>query len=146
MNCVEKETNPHFAYVPLTCQGYIKAKNYPSSTSVEVMAEGAESAMFKQLFQSWREKGQTHGLGSTHSVGRIGTTKCTTVEHFIERRSIQTEGSQTVWVLLAAKVDSNAKFDVMQLHARPELAAQYRMVDDASGDIKVTNRSVTSEF
>lgn len=41
--------------------------------------------------------------------------------------------------LLAAKVDSNAKFDVMQLHARPELAAQYRMVDDASGDVKVTN-------
>lgn len=53
-----------------------------------------------------------------------------------------TECAQAVWVLLAAKVDSNAKFDVMQLHARPELAAQYRMVDDASGDIKVTNRSI----
>lgn len=87
--------------------GYMKAKSYPSSTSVEVMAEGGESAMFKQLFQSWREKGQTQGLGTTHTVGGI------------------------------AKVDSNAKFDVMQLHARPELAAQYRMVDDASGDVKV---------
>lgn len=25
----------------------------------------------------------------------------------------------------------------MELHARPELAAQYRMVDDASGDVEV---------
>lgn len=82
MNSSKKETNPDFASVPLIFQGYIKAKNYPSSTSVEVMAEGAESAMFKQLFQSWREKGQTHGLGTTHSVGRIGTTECMTVKQF----------------------------------------------------------------
>lgn len=40
------------------------------------MAEGAESAMFKQLFQSWREKGQTQGLGTTYSVGKMGTIKC----------------------------------------------------------------------
>ncbi|KAM9839452.1 villin-1 [Aulostomus maculatus] len=86
--------------------GYIKAKNYPLSTSVEVMAEGGESAMFKHLFKSWRDKGQTQGLGTTYSLGRI------------------------------AKV-AQEKFDVMELHARPELAAQQRMVDDASGDIKV---------
>lgn len=53
-------------------QGYIKAKNYPSSTSVEVMTEGGESAMFKHSFQSWRDKGQTQGLGTTYSVGKIG--------------------------------------------------------------------------
>lgn len=35
-----------------------------------------------------------------------------------------------------AKVDQ-VKFDVMELHARPELAAQQRMVDDGSGDVKV---------
>ncbi|KAM9337040.1 villin-1 [Symphorus nematophorus] len=86
--------------------GYIKAKNYPSSTSVEVMTEGGESAMFKHLFKSWRDKGQTQGLGSTYNVGKI------------------------------AKVDQ-VKFDVMTLHARPEVAAQQRMVDDASGDVKV---------
>uniref|UniRef100_A0A3B3BIV4 Villin-like n=1 Tax=Oryzias melastigma TaxID=30732 RepID=A0A3B3BIV4_ORYME len=86
--------------------GYIKAKNYPPSTRVEVMSEGGESAMFKQLFKSWTEKGQTKGLGSTHTVGKI------------------------------AKVDQ-VKFDVMELHARPELAAQQRMVDDASGDVTV---------
>nr|XP_057916314.1 villin-1 [Doryrhamphus excisus] len=86
--------------------GYIKAKNYPASTSVEVMSEGGESAMFKHLFKSWRDKYQTQGLGSTHALGKI------------------------------AKVDQ-VKFDVMELHARPELAAQQRMVDDGSGDVKV---------
>lgn len=53
-------------------QGYIKAKNYPASTRLEVMSEGGETAMFKHLFKSWRDKGQTQGLGSTHSVGKIG--------------------------------------------------------------------------
>ncbi|KAI1888925.1 hypothetical protein AGOR_G00173780 [Albula goreensis] len=86
--------------------GFIKAKNYPSTTKVEVMAEGGESAMFKHLFKSWRDKDQTQGLGRTHSVGKI------------------------------AKV-SQDKFDVMELHARPELAAQQRMVDDASGEVQV---------
>uniref|UniRef100_A0AAX7VK62 HP domain-containing protein n=1 Tax=Astatotilapia calliptera TaxID=8154 RepID=A0AAX7VK62_ASTCA len=85
---------------------YIKAKKYPASTTVEVMAEGAESAIFKHLFKSWTDRDQTQGLGTTHNVGKI------------------------------AKVD-DGKFDVMELHARPELAAQYRMVDDASGDVKV---------
>lgn len=56
----------------LSYQGYIKAKNYPSSTSVKVMSEGGESAMFKHLFKSWRDKGQTQGLGTTYNVGKIG--------------------------------------------------------------------------
>ncbi|CAB1350040.1 unnamed protein product, partial [Coregonus sp. 'balchen'] len=77
--------------------GFIKAKNYSSSTNVEVMAEGGESAMFKHLFISWRENGQTKGLGNVYSTGKI------------------------------AKVEQ-VKFDVMELHARPELAAQQRMI------------------
>uniref|UniRef100_A0A672NWN3 Villin like n=1 Tax=Sinocyclocheilus grahami TaxID=75366 RepID=A0A672NWN3_SINGR len=71
--------------------GFIKAKNYPSNTKVEVMSEGGESAMFKHFFKSWKEK---------------------------------------------AKVDQ-VKFDVMELHAQPKLAAQERMVDDASGHVQV---------
>ncbi|KAK3515554.1 hypothetical protein QTP70_024384 [Hemibagrus guttatus] len=86
--------------------GFIKAKNYPPTTHVEVMSEGAESAMFKQLFKSWKEKGQTQGLGKTYTRGQI------------------------------AKVDQ-VKFNVMELHAEPKLAAQERMVDDASGEIKI---------
>ncbi len=44
------------------------------------------------------------------------------------------------WLLytpvIAAKVDQ-VKFDVMELHAQPKLAAQERMVDDASGHVQV---------
>ncbi|KAK1171968.1 villin-1 [Acipenser oxyrinchus oxyrinchus] len=87
-------------------EGFIKAKNYPSTTNVEIMNEDAESSMFKQLFKTWTEKGLTQGLGKTHAVGKI------------------------------AKVDQ-VKFDVMELHARPDLAARERMVDDGSGKVEV---------
>ena len=61
------------------------------------------------------------------------------------------------WVLVfiflvhAAKVEQ-VKFDTTQLHARPELAAEQRMVDDASGEIEVrellslTDNAVTRVF
>ncbi|XP_077159180.1 villin-like protein [Paroedura picta] len=86
--------------------GFIQAKGYPTTTNVEVVNDGAESAMFKQLFKKWAEKEETQGLGKTHSVGKI------------------------------AKVDQ-VKFDFAQLHARPELAAEQRMADDASGKVEV---------
>ncbi|NXD39893.1 VILI protein, partial [Copsychus sechellarum] len=86
--------------------GFIQAKGYPSSTNVEVINDGAESAMFKQLFQRWTEKNETQGLGKVYTTGKI------------------------------AKVEQ-VKFDTTQLHARPELAAEQRMVDDASGEIEV---------
>lgn len=56
---------------PFASQGFIKAKKYPSNTRVEVMSEGGESAMFKQLFQCWRDRSPTAG-GSTYNVGKIG--------------------------------------------------------------------------
>uniref|UniRef100_A0A8D0L013 Villin like n=1 Tax=Strix occidentalis caurina TaxID=311401 RepID=A0A8D0L013_STROC len=86
--------------------GFIQAKGYPSSTNIEVINDGAESAMFKQLFQRWTEKNETQGLGKVYTTGKI------------------------------AKVEQ-VKFDTTQLHARPELAAEQRMVDDASGEIEV---------
>ncbi|KAM9304745.1 villin-1 [Gastrophryne carolinensis] len=50
---------------------FIKAKNYPPSTNVEVENDGSESAVFKQLFQKWTTKNQTSGMGTTHTVGKI---------------------------------------------------------------------------
>ncbi|KAI4899083.1 hypothetical protein NFI96_022006 [Prochilodus magdalenae] len=50
---------------------FIKMKGYPQSTNVEAVNDGAESALFKQLFQSWTVRDQTVGLGRTHTVGRI---------------------------------------------------------------------------
>uniref|UniRef100_A0A8C9WKP2 Advillin n=1 Tax=Scleropages formosus TaxID=113540 RepID=A0A8C9WKP2_SCLFO len=51
---------------------FIKMKNYPITTNVETVNDGAESALFKQLFQSWRVKDQTVGLGRTHTIGKVG--------------------------------------------------------------------------
>ncbi|XP_068416472.1 advillin isoform X2 [Eschrichtius robustus] len=50
---------------------FIKMKGYPSSTNVETVSDGTESAMFKQLFQKWSVKEQTVGLGKTFSIGKI---------------------------------------------------------------------------
>uniref|UniRef100_UPI00358FAFE8 villin-1-like isoform X1 n=2 Tax=Myxine glutinosa TaxID=7769 RepID=UPI00358FAFE8 len=50
---------------------FIKAKDYPASTMIETMADGAESAVFKQLFQKWMVKDQTVGFGRSYSVGSI---------------------------------------------------------------------------
>ncbi|XP_030632518.1 advillin [Chanos chanos] len=50
---------------------FIKLKGYPHTTNVETVNDGAESALFKQLFQSWTVKDQTVGLGKTHTVGRV---------------------------------------------------------------------------
>ncbi|XP_068102153.1 villin-1 [Hyperolius riggenbachi] len=85
---------------------YIKAKNYPGSTNVEVENDGSESAVFKQLFQKWSTKEQTTGLGKTHTVGTV------------------------------AKVEQ-VKFDATLMHAKPEVAAQHKMVDDGTGEVEV---------
>ncbi|XP_063329167.1 advillin isoform X2 [Pelmatolapia mariae] len=50
---------------------FIKAKNYPITTNVETVNDGAESALFKQLFQRWTVKDQTQGLGKVSTKGRI---------------------------------------------------------------------------
>ncbi|XP_077304014.1 villin-1 [Lithobates pipiens] len=85
---------------------YIKAKNYPNSTNVELENDGSESAVFKQLFQKWPTKNETVGVGKTHTLGKI------------------------------AKVEQ-VKFDATLMHAKPEVAAHNKMVDDGSGEAEV---------
>ncbi|KAF7653796.1 hypothetical protein LDENG_00078530 [Lucifuga dentata] len=50
---------------------FIKAKSYPITMNVETVNDGAESALFKQLFQSWTVKDQTQGLGRVHTRGKV---------------------------------------------------------------------------
>ncbi|XP_077932316.1 advillin isoform X1 [Halichoerus grypus] len=50
---------------------FIQMQGYRCSTNVETVNDGAESAMFKQLFQKWAVKDQTVGLGKTSGVGKI---------------------------------------------------------------------------
>ncbi|XP_034847960.1 villin-like protein [Mirounga leonina] len=80
---------------------FIQAKGYPTYTNVEVVNDGAESAAFKQLFQTW----------STN-----------------QRRNKNLDGMSKL---------IRVRPDVGKLHSQPELAAQLRMVDDASGKVEV---------
>ncbi|XP_017680764.1 PREDICTED: villin-1 [Lepidothrix coronata] len=89
-----------------TALGFIKAKNYPASTSVETENDGSESTIFRQLFQKWTVPNQTSALGKTYTVGKV------------------------------AKVEQ-VKFDATTLHAKPQMAAQQKMVDDGSGEVEV---------
>ncbi|XP_023279228.1 advillin-like [Seriola lalandi dorsalis] len=50
---------------------FIKAKNYPITTNVETVNDGAESALFKQLFKRWTVKDQTQGMGKKHTRGKV---------------------------------------------------------------------------
>lgn len=65
----------HSPSLPISPQNFIKAKNYPPSTQVEVQNDGAESAVFQQLFQKWTVPNRTSGLGKTHSVGSVGESR-----------------------------------------------------------------------
>ncbi|XP_078259380.1 villin-1-like [Rhinoraja longicauda] len=85
--------------------GFVTAKGYGPHINIEVENEGAESALFRQLFQRWTVHDQTIGLGRTHSLGKI------------------------------AKVEQQ-KFDAIEMYARPEQAAQERMVDDGTGEVE----------
>ncbi|XP_035243065.1 advillin [Anguilla anguilla] len=50
---------------------FMRMKNYPTTTNLEMVNDGGESTLFKQLFQSWRVKEQTAGMGRTHTVGKV---------------------------------------------------------------------------
>ncbi|XP_061584561.1 advillin [Cololabis saira] len=50
---------------------FIKAKKYPFTTNVETVNDGAESALFKQLFQKWTVRDQTQGLGKVNTRGKV---------------------------------------------------------------------------
>lgn len=56
----------------LLSQEFINVRNYPVTTNVETVNDGAESALFKQLFQMWTVKDQTQGLGKVHTRGKVG--------------------------------------------------------------------------
>ncbi|XP_062975763.1 advillin [Elgaria multicarinata webbii] len=50
---------------------FLKMKGYPSSTNLETVHDGAESAMFKQLFRKWTVQDQTAGLGKAYNIGKV---------------------------------------------------------------------------
>lgn len=50
---------------------FIREKNYPKHTQIQVMPAGGETTLFKQFFSNWRDKDQTTGPSKAYSMGRI---------------------------------------------------------------------------
>lgn len=117
-------------------------KGYPGSTNVETINDGAESAMFKQLFQKWSVKDQAVGLGKTFGVGKIGEAAPQAAFRLPAAGALEGQPRMLSTHLAspnpfpAAKVFQD-KFDVTVLHTKPEVAAQERMVDDGNGKVEV---------
>uniref|UniRef100_A0A8C0ME24 Villin-1 n=1 Tax=Canis lupus familiaris TaxID=9615 RepID=A0A8C0ME24_CANLF len=121
---------------------FIQMKGYPGSTNVETINDGAESAMFKQLFQKWSVKDQAVGLGKTFGAGKIGEAAPQTAFRLPAAGALEGQPRMLSTHLAspnpfpAAKVFQD-KFDVTVLHSKPEVAAQERMVDDGNGKVEV---------
>uniref|UniRef100_A0AAY4CLY5 HP domain-containing protein n=1 Tax=Denticeps clupeoides TaxID=299321 RepID=A0AAY4CLY5_9TELE len=77
--------------------GFIQMKGYPHNTNVEAVNDGAESALFKQLFQRWTVRDQTAGLGKKHTVGRVGEMYATPIVAAQERMVDDGTGEVQVW-------------------------------------------------
>jgi len=61
-------------------QGFAKKKGYPPTTNVLRVIDGGEPSEFKSLFRAWKDRDQTTGMGSAHSVGKIAQVKKTTFD------------------------------------------------------------------
>lgn len=128
------------SYMGVGPQEFIKMKGYPSSTNVETVNDGAESAMFKQLFLKWSVKEQTTGLGKTFSIGKIGEIShvCSSARDPRSRHERVCPAHLAFPMPFSAAKVFQDKFDVSLLHTKPEVAAQERMVDDGNGKVEVS--------
>uniref|UniRef100_A0A8D0A7J5 Scinderin like a n=1 Tax=Sander lucioperca TaxID=283035 RepID=A0A8D0A7J5_SANLU len=50
---------------------FIKDKNYPQNTQVQVMPAGSETTLFKQFFFNWLDKDETTGPSKAYTIGHI---------------------------------------------------------------------------
>ncbi|XP_070689028.1 scinderin like a [Pempheris klunzingeri] len=50
---------------------FIKDKNYPPNTQVQVMPAGGETTLFKQFFFNWLDKDETTGPSKAFTIGSI---------------------------------------------------------------------------
>jgi gelsolin len=53
-------SNQEKSQAMIKAQGFLESKNYPAWTQIHRIVEGAETAPFKQYFQTWRDRGAQH--------------------------------------------------------------------------------------
>uniref|UniRef100_A0A8C5FUS1 Scinderin like a n=1 Tax=Gadus morhua TaxID=8049 RepID=A0A8C5FUS1_GADMO len=56
-------------------QQYIKQKNYPMHTQIQILPGGGESTLFKQFFCDWKAKYDTTGPGEAYTIGSIAVVE-----------------------------------------------------------------------
>ncbi|OCT75724.1 adseverin [Xenopus laevis] len=54
-----------------TAEDFIKKMNYPATTQIIVLPEGAETPIFKQYFKDWKDKEQSEGFGKVFTTEQI---------------------------------------------------------------------------
>ncbi|XP_043192707.1 advillin-like [Amphibalanus amphitrite] len=69
-----RATHKERAEAMRNAQGFIKKKNYSQATPVTRVIDGGEPTDFKSLFQSWRDKDATTGLGKKATIGQVAKT------------------------------------------------------------------------
>nr|XP_023672410.1 gelsolin-like isoform X1 [Paramormyrops kingsleyae] len=58
-----------------TAEQFIKEKNYPKTTQIQVMPAGGETTLFKQFFSDWKDKDETTGPTQAYTIGHIAKVK-----------------------------------------------------------------------
>lgn len=82
---------------------------------------------------SWQNK-----VADTLNTHKLAYGICNSAQSYIMLHAYMTGLVEMyILVLFTAKVDQ-VKFDITELHARPQLAAEQRMADDASGKVEVS--------
>lgn len=89
---------------------YIEARGYAKTTPLEIVNDGSESALFRSVFQTWKDP---YAVSSPQAP------------------SPKSYSSSNI-----AKVKAT-KFDVESMHEKPGVAAKHRMVDDGTGEVNV---------
>ena len=89
---------------------YIEARGYPKTTPLEIVNDGSESALFRSVFQTWKDP---YAVSSPQAP------------------SPKSYSSSNI-----SKVKAT-KFDVESMHEKPGVAAKHRMVDDGTGQVDV---------
>lgn len=52
-------------------ESFAKKKEYANNTKIMRVIDGGEPSEFKSLFKGWKDQGQSNGLGTQYTVGRI---------------------------------------------------------------------------
>uniref|UniRef100_A0A8C4TD54 Scinderin like b n=1 Tax=Erpetoichthys calabaricus TaxID=27687 RepID=A0A8C4TD54_ERPCA len=54
---------------------FLKSKNYPRSTQIQLLPESGETTLFKQFFSNWKDRFETEGPSEAYTMNKIAKIK-----------------------------------------------------------------------